>query len=357
MSRDSDPSMPPPLRDRLQEEAAEEQADLEAMWRLLGDADPGPDDAPAPEEAWAALCRRRPQVDADAGPAPGSPSPNGQASPDAPPASEPRSRAGRRPIRPARSQRWGRWVGALAVVLMIAVGAAWIWQRPVAVTAPPGQQRTVTLPDGSTVALNSGTSLSYRRGFEAWPFVDAERRRVHLDGEAFFSVNDASRPFVVTTTNARVVVSGTQFNVRARSAIDSTTTVTLTEGRVEVRPRRSSRQAAVLDERGETSRVRDAEAAPTPPRSTKLAPVLAWRQNGFAVTDMPLANVLRELERRYDTSIRAHASVTRTNAPLTLYYPTPTSLNTILRDLSTALDLNYRPTSQGYELFVAPDRR
>jgi len=349
--------MPPSLRDRLQEEDAEEQADLEAMWHLLGDAEPGPDDAPALDAAWAALRQRRPEVDADARAASGPPSPNGQASPDAPPASASRSRAGRRPIRPARSQQWGRWVGAFAVVLMVVVGAAWIWQRPVAVTAAPGQQRTVTLPDGSTVTLNSGTTLSYRRGFEAWPFVDAERRRVQLNGEAFFSVNDASRPFVVTTTNARVVVAGTQFNVRARSAIDSTTTVTLTEGRVEVRPRQSARRAAVLDERGETSRVRDREAAPTPPRSTKLAPVLAWRQNGFAVTDMPLANVIRELESRYDTSIRVHASVTRTNAPLTLYYPNPTSLGTILRDLGTALDLNYRPTSQGYELYVGPDRR
>lgn len=352
MSRDPDSSMPPSLRRRLREEAAEEQADLEAVWRLLGDADPGPEDAPDPDEAWAALRRRRldeaeaPEAD------PERPSANGTAS-----ASAPRRSPDRRPARRDPTRRWGRWAGALAVVLLMMVGAAWIWQRPVAVTAPPGEQRTVTLPDGSTAQLNSGTTLTYRRGFEAWPFVEAERRRVRLDGEAFFSVKERPRSFVVTTATARVVVAGTRFNVRARSAIDSSTTVTLSAGRVAVRPRRLPRRTAVLDERGETSRVRGAEAAPTSPHPTKLDPVLAWRQDGFAVTKMPLSTVVRELETRYDTPVRIHDSVARTNAPLTLYYPTPTPLATILRDLCTALDLNYRPTSQGYELFAGPTGR
>jgi ferric-dicitrate binding protein FerR (iron transport regulator) len=247
-------------------------------------------------------------------------------------------------------------VGALAVLLMVAVGAAWIWRQPVAVTAPPGQQRTATLPDGSTVDLNSGTTLTYRRGFATWPFLEADRRRVRLDGEAFFSVNEEARPFVVATANARVVVAGTRFNVRARTAVDSTTAVTLTEGRVVVQSRRA-RQAVVLDQEGQTTRVRDAQARPAPPHVTELDPVLAWRQNGFAVTETPLSVVVRELEQRYATSLRIHRSVVRTKAPLTLYYPTPTSLNTILRDLCTALDLNYRPTSRGYEIFAGPNTR
>ena len=258
----------------------------------------------------------------------------------------------------ALKEEWGvEAAAAMPAGMMMAAGAAWFWRQPVAVTAPPGQQRTVTLPDGSTADLNSGTTLTYRRSFQAWPFVEANHRSVQLDGEAFFSVDDGDRPFVVATATARVRVTGTRFNVRARTAVDSTTAVTVASGRVEVQSRRRADQTVVLDGPGQTSRVTDEQAAPTPPQSSRLDPVLAWRQNGFAVTETPLATVTQELERRYDTSIRLHRSVTRTNAPLTLYYPKPAPVTTILRDLCTALDLNYRPTSRGYEIFAGPNRR
>lgn len=355
MSRDSDPPIPPALRDRLQDEDAEERADLEAVWRLLGDTDHAPNEAPDLDDEWAALRQRRPEVGPESPPDPDAISPNGQAPPASPSAEASRSRSPRRPSRPDRARRWARWGTALAVALLVAVGAAWFWRQPVAVTAPPGQQRTVTLPDGSTADLNSGTTLTYRRGFRAWPFVDADRRRVRLDGEAFFSVDDGDRPFVVATANAHVQVTGTRFNVRARTVLDSTTSVTVASGRVAVQSRRRPDQSVVLDGPGQTTHVRDDQA--TPPRSTELKSVLAWRQNGFAVTNTPLTQVTRELERRYDTPIRLHASVTRTKAPLTLYYPNPTPLSTILRDLCTALDLNYRPTSRGYEVFAGPARQ
>jgi transmembrane sensor len=266
-----------------------------------------------------------------------------------------RTRTDRRPARPNRARRWGRWVGAAVVALLVAVAGIWMWHQPVRITAAPGQQQTATLPDGSTVELNSGTTLTYRRGFESWPFVTADRRVVHLDGEAFFSVEDGTRPFVVETASARVVVTGTRFNVHARPVIDSTTAVTVTEGAVRVQARGRPDQAVVLDERGQTSRVRTSRAAPTSPQTTEVSPILAWRQNGFAVTEAPLSRVTHELEQRYDTVIRLHGSVKRTNAPLSLYYPKPTPLSTILRDLCTALDLNYRPTSRGYELFEGPN--
>ncbi len=356
MSRDSD-SIPSALRDRLQAEDAEEQADLEALWQVLGEVDPAPDEAPDLKDEWEALRRRRPEVSPESDPASPFPGTNGEpqaaGSPDA--EETPSARTDRRPERPDRTRRWGRWVGAAVVALLVAVAGIWMWPQPVRVTTAPGQQQTATLPDGSTVELNSGTVLTYPRGFESWPFVSAERRAVQLDGEAFFAVEDGSRPFVVETASARVEVTGTQFNVRARTAIDSTTAVTVTEGAVRVQARGRSDQAVLLDERGQKSRVRTSRAAPTSPQTTEVDPVLAWRQNGFAVTEAPLSRVTHELEQRYDTVIRLHESVPRTNAPVSLYYPNPTPLNTILRDLCTALDLNYRPTSRGYELFDGPN--
>lgn len=353
MSSDRSPDIPPPLRDRLRDEAAEERAALEAVWQRLGAMDRLQDDTPDPQAEWNALRARRPGIDSETE-APASP-PNGRP-PDAERSSD-LGRARRRPAPPdrRRRRRW-IWTAAAALLALVLIGG-WLWRRPVSVSAGAGQQRTASLPDGSTVELNSGTTLSYRRGFQDWPFVDAGRRTVRLEGEAFFRVDEASRPFVVETATARVTVEGTRFNVRARPGTDSTTEVTLTAGRVRVAGRRAPDRAVLLGRQGLRTRVETADAAPSPPESVRTDHVLAWRRDGFAVSNRPLSQVLRELERRYDTTLRLHDSVRRTTAPVSLYYPTPTDLSVILRDLCTALDLNYRPTSRGYEVFSASDRQ
>jgi len=339
MSSDASPDIPPRLRDRLREEAPDERADLETVWGLLGDVDPSPA-SPDRQDEWEALRARRPELEADL-PA------NGQA---------PAERASNRgPVSPSRTRR--RWTWAVAALLALVVAGGWLWRRPVTVSADPGQQRTVSLPDGSTVELNSGTTLTYRRGFRAWPLVDADRRAVRLDGEAFFRVRDRSRPFVVETAAARVTVTGTRFNVRSRPTVDSATAVTLAHGRIEVSARARSDRAVVLAQKGQHTRVSGAGTTPSPPQSAIMERVLAWRQDGFAASEAPLTAVLHELEQRYDTAIRLHSSVQRTNAPVSLYYPEPAALPNLLRDLCTALDLNYRPTSRGYELFAPSSRR
>ncbi|MFB6249723.1 MAG: FecR family protein [Salinibacter sp.] len=355
MSSDGSSDIPSPLRDRLREEAPEERAALEAVWHRLGEMNRLHDTAPDRRAEWDALQDRRPAIDPETEAAARAPSPNGRP-PDADPAGN-RPRARRRPSPPNRSGRRRRWAWALAVALVLVLAGGWLWRQPVTVRAPAGQQRTATLPDGSTVELNSGTTLSYRRGFQAWPFVDAERRTVRLDGEAFFRVDEASRPFVVKTATARVRVEGTRFHVRAWPSVDSTTKVTLTAGRVQVSARRAPDRAVVLDRQGLRTRVRTATSAPSSPKPVQTDHVLAWRQDGFAVSEQPLAQVLQELERRYDTTLRLHDSVRRTTAPVSLYYPNPTDLSVVLRDLCTALDLNYRPTNRGYELFSASDRQ
>lgn len=343
MSRNRDDSFPSPLRDRLREEPDDTRNALDALWRRLGDLDPTPGSPPDLDEEWAALQDRRPEIARDSEADTETSAANGRAHEHVPD----------RPSRRARrSAQWARSVAALAVVLVIVGGVLWIWRQPVTVTADAGEQRTTTLPDGSTVALNSGTTLRHPRGFQAWPFVPADRRAIELTGEAFFTVESGSRPFVVETPNATVTVEGTRFNVRARTALDSTTAVTVAEGTVRLSAHGRPNDAVTLDDAGETSRVRGTETLSL--EQTDLNSVLAWRTNGFAASEEPLVHVLQELEQRYDTALHLHDSVPRPRASVSLYYPEPTRLPTILRDLCTALNLNYRPTRDGYEVFAEP---
>ena len=330
MDRDP-PSLPPDLRDHLDDDEAAH--DLDRIWAHLpaGEAD----DYDVDEE-WERLSER---LDLDA---------------DAPP--EPDPADDRAPQSPARgtalpSRRWTRTAGAL-LLLVVALGlGAWWASQPVTVSTPAGQQATVTLPDGSTVDLNGATTLTYPRGFTDVPLLGPTKRQVTLSGEAFFSVVDQEQPFRVRTANAEVTVLGTEFNVRARAEAETPTTrVALAAGSLRVASEAAGdRRPVVLSEAGQASRVSGMDEGPTPPRSIDLKYVEAWRQGGFALTNAPLPTILRELERRFGTTLQLRVPSPRTDT-MTLHYATDVKLENVLRDICLIQNLSYRETSQGYEL-------
>lgn len=87
----------------------------------------------------------------------------------------------------------------------------------------------ITLPDGSEVWLNSGSSISYPKRFTK------NKRSVQLAGEAYFKVtSDKSNRFDVTTANGlQVSAYGTEFNVKAYEDEDKIE-ATLAKGHIEV---------------------------------------------------------------------------------------------------------------------------
>lgn len=85
-----------------------------------------------------------------------------------------------------------------------------LYSAGIQVDVPLGQMANITLPDGTTVMLNSGTSLEYGNSFELG------QREVSLKGEAFFKVAaDPDHPFIVNTTTLGFKVYGTSFNIEA----------------------------------------------------------------------------------------------------------------------------------------------
>ena len=117
--------------------------------------------------------------------------------------------------------------GFLALAAGVAAVAFWFWPAPAqAWSTLAGEQRTLTLADGSTVVLNTRTRIHVR--------LSHRTREVELDeGEAFFEVaHDALRPFTVQTRLGSARAVGTHFNVDLRP---SRLVVTTTEGRVLVR--------------------------------------------------------------------------------------------------------------------------
>lgn len=335
MSRDADTNVPPELRAALEQNADDEDtaSDLEEMWILAEHAAPGDEALPDADNTWAEVRRHIEEDDAAE--------------------HQPTSRPPRRPPsrQTARHRRWG-WGSAVAAALVLAI-VGWWWSQPIEVTAVPGTTVAHTLPDGSTVELHGDTRLTYPRTFASLPLLEADRRVVRLQGEAYFEVESGERPFAVQTPSVRLEVVGTAFSVRSRPGEADDALVALVEGRLHVTSRADSSteqtlhpgQVATLGPDGTLRAARD----------TSIERITAWRRGGFAVTARPLPAVAQALERRFGTPLRLDASIppdTR-SAPMTLYYSQEADLKTILNDVSMARGLTYRATAQGYVLMQA----
>ena len=82
--------------------------------------------------------------------------------------------------------------------------------KMIEVNVPAGQRTELLLSDGTTVWLNSRTTLVFPDRFEKG------NRSVRLDGEGYFVVkSDSNRPFIVQTEEYDVRAVGTEFNVKA----------------------------------------------------------------------------------------------------------------------------------------------
>ena len=206
-----------------------------------------------------------------------------------------------RALRAARVGRGGfrswLWTGALASAAGLAA-LGWFLIMPAgtflnagAIKTARGEQRAVTLEDGSMVQLNTDTLFVAR--------IDATERRVELlRGEAFFDVaRDPARPFVVRAGSSEVRVVGTQFSVReAAGKLE----VVVREGMVNVIPdvAAAARTQAHKVELVPGHRLRYDNAL----RVVKVAVVdpertLLWRKGLIELDSTPLQEAVEEVNR------------------------------------------------------------
>jgi transmembrane sensor len=128
---------------------------------------------------------------------------------------------------------WGLRIAAVLIIGLL-ISTVFLFQKSrqteipgyvQTISIPMGAKTSFTLPDGSKVWLNSGSTLSFPSRFE-------ENRPVTLAGEAFFEVVKNGLPFKVSTPYGHVEVMGTSFNVNATEGSDFETT--LVSGSVKV---------------------------------------------------------------------------------------------------------------------------
>lgn len=96
------------------------------------------------------------------------------------------------------------------------------------ITVPDGENRMLTLADGTRLLLKSSSRVTYPSEFYG------KNRQVFLDGEVFAEVSkDKHKPFLITSGDVSVKVLGTRFDFRSYSSSESSE-VALEEGSVEM---------------------------------------------------------------------------------------------------------------------------
>lgn len=176
------------------------------------------------------------------------------------------------------------WAASILLVAALGIGFAVAWLPVGDYRTAVGEQRTIALPDGSTVQLNTDTALSVT-------FTDEARRLTLHRGEAFFTVApDARRPFDVAADHGVIRALGTAFNIRTEQ---DRTAVTVAEHGVTVK---LESETSMNVQAGEQILYHHNHWLGSVTR-TDMVRTLAWLRHRLLFENEPLPRVLAELAR------------------------------------------------------------
>ncbi|MEZ0184438.1 FecR family protein [Flavobacterium oncorhynchi] len=164
-------------------------------------------------------------------------------------------------------------------------------------TIPRGGQFVIKLSDGTKVWLNSASQLKFPVAF-----IEGVSRDVELVyGEAYFEVSKSTEHkgahFQVYNKNQKVEVVGTEFNIKAYND-ESNVYTTLVNGKVNVETgnkklRLSPNQQLNLDLKSNTSTIKTVNAYNE----------ISWKDGVFTFKGKPLKEIMKVISRWYDVDV------------------------------------------------------
>ncbi|MDD3037676.1 FecR family protein [Bacteroides sp.] len=231
-----------------------------------------------------------------------------------------------------------RWLKYAAAVIPLFLLVGWYLYnsqnlKTIEIVTANNEQRQCTLPDGTTVLLNSDTKLTYPSTFK-----DATRV-VTLEGEAYFSViSNSSQPFIVTTHKLSVRVLGTKFNLSAYPMDDRVIT-TLNSGSIQVHIESGESdsqyilkpsQQIVYDKIDKSVLV-----------NTVTDESVGWKDGLLIFQDATFNDIVHTLQRRFNVTIR-YDKQKFANDPYTIKFINHETLEDILHVLQDVMgDFTY----------------
>ena len=198
---------------------------------------------------------------------------------------------------------------AAAIVVAVATSIFFIWQnssnnRFTRHATANNQVLRTTLPDGSIVVLNGGSTLKYSNDFNQLT------RTVYLEGEGFFEVvPNATKPFKVVSGKLGTQVLGTSFNVKAYPN-EKQFNVTVVTGRVAVGliKKQLNANKIELDQKlvlkpNEKFMLNTTNETYSKKNLAEAASISQWQKGDLVFDETPMHDVARQLERTHNIKI------------------------------------------------------
>jgi transmembrane sensor len=163
------------------------------------------------------------------------------------------------------------------------------------ISTPKGGQYRIILPDGTKVWLNAISSIRFPSYFSAG------ERRVEITGEAYFEVSkNKQMPFRVISGQQALEVLGTKFNINAY-ANEPQINTTLAEGSIRLN-RINASESSILKP-GEQAQLKTGSKLGAKIVPADLDEALAWKNDAFVFNDMPITEIMQQIERWYDIEL------------------------------------------------------
>ena len=160
------------------------------------------------------------------------------------------------------------------------------------VIVPTGGEYNLILSDGTTVYLNAESKIEFPVKFSG------KERVVTLEGEAYFQVAASKKhPFIVKTKDMDVLVTGTEFNVKAYAG--NQVDVTLVEGKVAVKQAGDGSEYPLAP--GENAHF--AEGMAPLIEKVNVHKYIAWKEGYFYYENERMEVIVNDLKRWYDFDV------------------------------------------------------
>lgn len=224
---------------------------------------------------------------------------------------------------------WLRYAAVFVMAFGLGIGSYYTTQSASSnpnlvqtIEIPFGSKSKITLPDGTSVWLNSGSRLSYQESF------GLSDRNVSLDGEGYFEVMKNKRlPFKVLSGKVQIKVLGTKFNFKSY-AEDESARVTLVEGSLNV--------ANVTDESRNVLLVPNQQAVINKKKDRVI--VKAVDARSYAMWTQPKLEILDTVPSNITGGLTAAIRVPTITLRNTLFFDEE-PLSQIIRDLERAFNV------------------
>ena len=179
---------------------------------------------------------------------------------------------------------------ALMIIALLTGPKIYDLATHITVSTERGSETEINLTDGTSVRLNSESSLKYKRNF------NSESRIVNLSGEGYFQVVKGDYPFTVNTQYSKVTVLGTKFNVLARN---ENVEVVVNEGAISFIPKQGKlKTGKVIVKAGHYANTNDPAPQPLPHPEYP-----GWIHDKLIINNTNLEIVCAKIERKFNVNI------------------------------------------------------